>query len=160
PGRSSWSSLSAMSSSVPTRERSAASAPQASSRKRARSSAGRERAASSSASRRDQPAASFMGGSAQAGELGPQQGAGARPVPLHGAQRDAQRLARLLLGEAAEVTALEHLGQAGIALAQAQERAVEVEDLLGVRVHGHAALVERERGQAAAALGPEPGPGA
>src|SRR6185503_5674123 len=49
-------------------------------------------------------------------QLGPQPGAGAQPVALDRAQREPHHLGRLLLAEAGEVAALEHLGQPRIVL--------------------------------------------
>src|SRR6185503_12652023 len=75
-------------------------------------------------------------------QIGAQPRARAHPSSLYRAQRGAQRLRRLLLAEPAEVAALEDARQALVALAESVERAVEVDQLLGVGLVPQAGLVQ------------------
>jgi len=65
-----------------------------------------------------------------ASELAEQPRAGFEPIALHGAQRDAERLRRLLLAEPAEEAALDDLREAWQLLGQTLQCGVERQQAL------------------------------
>ena len=133
--------------------RSVGFSPQTSAIQRPRSAAGRSRAASRRESRRGKSSGSINAlGLPSFLQLGTQPGPGPHPTPLRRAQREPQRFRRLFLAQAPEVAAFEDAGQLPVALAQAAERTVQVEQTFGVGVASQAALVELEGEGAPTAL--------
>src|SRR5262245_60182095 len=145
-------------SSWSTRARRSSSDPHSLSRMRARSAADRSRRESRSLSSRAQSSRSSIGPGLSRGlELGAEPGPRAHPSALGGAQGEPEGFRGLLFPEAAEEATLEDAGELGIALAQALQRPVDVEEpLRGRAFRGQPGLVELEGGLARAALDAQP----
>src|SRR5207342_3349200 len=74
------------------------------------------------------------------------------PIPLHSAMRQSERIRRLLLGKAAEETTLDDLRHARLDRRDAIERVVDLQDDVGLIVHGEVDVLERDLAPSAASL--------
>jgi len=74
------------------------------------------------------------------------------PVPLHRPMRQSERIRRLLLGKAAKETTLDDLRHARLDRRDSIERVVDLQDNVGLIVHGEVDVVERDSAPSAASL--------